>query len=480
MSLRTEMSWSVAGTAAPKREVEGRAARVVLLGRWDGQLASEHAREPHERAVRPVALTLENFDALMAQCVPVVHTAVGPVSPQGFEAMHPDDLVQHVPLLQQLMALRRQLRDPAQFEGAARIVRAWQGAPSAGAVHPTPNTSAASAAALPTASNAASDVDDIERLLGRPHSPPAPANAAANVATPASANAAALVLDQWVARMVSPSLAPQAPAQSEALIEVVNQALAAALTALLHDARWQAFESLWRGADWLMRRLDTDQLAAITLVDLSWAELAQDLAAGRVSPALATALKDSGDEEAPVLTHVLVHEGIHLDELSMAAVGALVEQIKPSGAQLLACPKLQQFFDRQGAFLPQTQAAWDACLAAAGTALQMLAPRFVLRQPYGPGSDPLSWLAYREPLTRADGDAMLWGHPAWLVLADTLGGGDGVVADLPHVVMDDQDGAGSRLLVTEWPLNATLAELLRQFGVRAVLAHASRAAVRLC
>jgi hypothetical protein len=61
-----------------------------------------------------------------------------------------------------------------------------------------------------------------------------------------------------------------------------------------------------------------------------------------------------------------------------------------------------------------------------------------------------------------------------------LGGGGGVVADLPHVVMDDQDGAGSRLLVTEWPLNATLVELLRQFGVRAVLAHASRAAVRLC
>jgi type VI secretion system protein ImpC len=472
MSLRTEMSWSVAGTAAPKREVEGRAARVVLLGRWDGQLAPQHAREPHERAARPVALTLENFDALMAQCVPVVNTAVGPVSPQGLEAMHPDELVQHVPLLQQLMALRRQLRDPAQFEGAARIVRAWQGAPSVGAVHPTPNTSAASPAALPTASNAASDADDIERLLGRPVSPPVPANSAAN--------AAASVLDQWVARMVSPSLAPQAPAQSEALIEVVNQALAAALTALLHDARWQAFESLWRGADWLMRRLDSDQLAAITLVDLSWAELAQDLAAGRVSPALTTALKVSGDEEASVLTHVLVHEGIHLDELSMAAVGALVELIKPCGAQLLACPKLQQFFDRQGALLPQTQAVWDACRTAAGTALQMVAPRFVLRQPYGPGSDPLSWLAYREPLTRADGDAMLWGHPAWLVLADTLGGGGGVVADLPHVVMDDQDGAGSRLLVTEWPLNATLVELLRQFGVRAVLAHASRAAVRLC
>jgi type VI secretion system protein ImpC len=472
MSLRTEMTWSVAGAAAQKREAEGRPARVVVLGCWDGQLSPEHARETHERAARPAALTLEKFDALMAQCVPVVHTAVGPVSPQGFEAMHPDELVQHVPLLQQLMALRRQLRDPAQFEGAARIVRAWQSAPSAGAVHPTPNASAASPTALPSASNAASAADDIERLLGRPVSPAAPSNSAAN--------AAALVLDQWVARMVSPSLAPQAPAQSEALIEVVNQALAAALTALLHDARWQAFESLWRGADWLLRRLDTDQLAAITLVDLSWAELAQDLAAGRVSPALAAALMSTSDDEAPLLTHVIVHEGIQLDELSIAALGALVEQIKPSGAQLLACPNLQQFFDRQGALLPQTQAAWDACRAAAGTALQMVAPRFVLRQPYGPGSDPLSWLEYREPLTRADGDALLWGHPAWLVLADTLEGGDGVVADLPHVVMDDQDGAGSRLLVTEWPLNATLADLLCQFGVRAVLAHASRAAVRLC
>jgi type VI secretion system protein ImpC len=468
MSLRTEMTWSVAGAAAQKREAEGRPARVVVLGRWDGQVAPEQAREPHERPARPVAVTLEHFDALMAQCVPLVHTAVGPVSPQGFEAMHPDELVQHVPLLQQLMALRRQLRDPAQFEGAARMVRAWQGAPAGAAVSAAVASTASTA---PEASASASAADDIERLLGRPVSAP-------TASVPA--DAAASVLDQWVARMVAPSLAPQAPAQSEALIDVVNQALSAALTALLHDARWQAFESLWRGADWLLRRLDEDQLAAVTLVDLSWAELSQDLSAGRVSPALAAALKASDDDEAPVLTHVVVHETVQLDEPAMAALAALVSLVKPSGAQVLACPGLQQFFDRQGALLPQTQLAWDACRAAAGPALQMVAPRFVLRQPYGPGSDPLSWLDYREPLARATGDALLWGHPAWLVLADTLGGGPGVVADLPHVVMDEQDGSGSRLLTTEWPLNATLAELLGQFGVRAVLAHASRASVRLC
>jgi len=464
MSLRTEMTWSVAGTAAQKRKLEGRPARVVVLGRWDGQVAPEHAREPHERAARPLALTLDHFDALMAQGVPLVHTAVGPVSPLGFDAMHPDELVQHVPLLQQLMALRRQLRDPAQFEAAARIVRAWQGAPAASAVAP-----AAPVAAPANAHASAGAADDIERLLGRP----------ASAAAQAPADAAASVLDQWVASMVGPSLAPQAPAQSEALIEVVNHALSAALTALLHDSRWQAFESLWRGADWLLRRLDTDQLATITLIDTSWAELAHDLAAGRVSPALAAALKVVDDDEAPMLTHVVVHESIQLDEPAISALGHLVALVQPTGAQVLACPNLQQFFDRQGALLPQTQAAWDACRALAGTALQMVAPRFVLRQPYGPGSDPLSWLDYREPLTRADGDALLWGHPAWLALVDTLGGGSGVVADLPHVVIDEQDGSGSRLLTTEWPLNATLADLLGQFGVRAVVAHASRAAVQL-
>jgi type VI secretion system protein ImpC len=180
-----------------------------------------------------------------------------------------------------------------------------------------------------------------------------------------------------------------------------------------------------------------------------------------------------------MLTNVVVHESIQLDKPAIAALSALVAIVQPSGAQVLACPNLQQFFDRQGALLPETQTAWDACRALSGNALEMVAPRFVLRQPYGPGSDPLSWLDYREPLSRAEGDALLWGHPAWLLLADTLGGGSGLVADLPHVVINEQDGSGSRLLTTEWPLNATLAGLLGQFGVRAVVAHASRAAVQL-
>jgi len=448
-------SVSATSRTSARRLQTGQPARVVVIGRFNGATLPADARAPEDRRTRAVRLTLDQLDDQIRELAPLVQTAVGPVSITSVESMHPDELVRHVPLLSQLMTLRRQLRDPAQFEAAARIVRAWQGVPAEAPAQP---------AAQPAAPAATDASDDIARLLGRPPT-----------AAPAPAP-----MDQWVADMVKPHLAPQAPAQSGALIEVVNQALSAALSGLLHDARWQSAESFWRGVDWLLRRVDDDQLAHITLVDLSWAELSQDLRAGQVSAALQAALVvNLDDEDGPVLTHVLVQDQIALDEDAIAALSTLASVVQLSGAQAVANPSLQQFFDRQGALLPDTQAAWDLCRQKAGGSLLMVAPRFVMRQPYGPGSDPLDWLDYREPLAHAQGDAILWGNPGWLCLADELGGGQGTVAELPHVLVDEQDGAGARLVTTEWPLNQTLADMLAQFGVRAVVGHASRPMVQL-
>lgn len=446
-----ELSVNAKSRTSARRLQTGQPARVVVIGRFNGATSPADARAPEDRRTRAVRLTLDQLDDQLCELAPLVQTAVGPVGISSVESMHPDELVRHVPLLSQLMTLRRQLRDPAQFESAARIVRAWQGVPAEAAAQP----------AAPAVTDAS---DDIARLLGRPPT-----------AAPAPAP-----MDQWVADMVKPHLAPQAPAQSGALIEVVNQALSAALSGLLHDARWQSAESFWRGVDWLLRRVDDDQLAHITLVDLSWAELSQDLRAGQVSAALQAALVvNLDDEEGPELTHVLVQDQIALDEDAIAALSTLASVVQLSGAQAVANPSLQQFFDRQGALLPDTQAAWDQCRQKAGGSLLMVAPRFVMRQPYGPGSDPLDWLDYREPLAHAQGDAILWGNPGWLCLADELGGGQGTVAELPHVLVDEQDGAGARLVTTEWPLNQTLADMLAQFGVRAVVGHASRPMVQL-
>lgn len=454
LSVNSKSVSATTGSAAHRVQT-GQPARVVVIGRFNGATLPADARSPEDRRTRAVRLTLDQLDEQLQALAPLVQTAVGPVGITSIESMHPDELVRHVPLLSQLMTLRRQLRDPAQFEAAARIVRAWQGVPAEASATP------GAPPAAPTATDAS---DDIARLLGRPPTArPVPAP-----------------MDQWVADIVKPHLAPQAPAQSEALIEVVNQALSAALSGLLHDARWQSAESFWRGVDWLLRRVDDDQLAHITLVDLSWAELSEDLRAGQVSAALQAALVvNLDDDDGPVLTHVLVHDQVILDEDAIAALGTLASVVQLSGAQAVANPSLQQFFDRHGALLPDTQVAWDQCRQKAGGSLLMVAPRFVMRQPYGPGSDPLDWLDYREPLAHAQGDAILWGNPGWLCLADELCGGQGTVADLPHVLVDEQDGSGARLVTTEWPLNQTLADLLAQFGVRAVVGHASRPMVQL-
>ncbi len=454
---RTGIELSVSGKSPgqARRQSEGRAARVIVIGRWDGGVASGQVRPPEDRVGRPVRVSLDTLEAQLDALAPTVPTAIGPVSLRSIEALHPDELVQHVPLLQQLMNLRRQLRDPAQFEAAARVVSAWQGAPAA----------PAAAAAKPASSAAATN--DIERLLGRPASAPAAPSAQAEI-------------DRWVADAVRPHLAPQAPAHSEALIGVVNQALTAALTRLLHDPRWQAAEALWRGVDWLLRQVGDEQLDHLSLVDLSWAELSGDLLEGRVPDSLRVALQvRADDDEAPLLTHVLIHDQIQLDPLGIASLGALAQPLGQMGAQLVACPALGQFFDRGGVLQADTQAAWDACRREAGDALAMVAPRFVLRQPYGPGSDPLSWLDYSEPLASERGDAILWGNAGWLTLSNELNDGPGTVADLPHVLSQDPDGGGAKLITTEWALTQALADMLSQFGVLPVIGHASRPMVRL-
>ena len=460
MTMRTGISLSVSGKhpGQAHREAQGQAARVIVIGRWDGGTGPAQVRPPEDRVARPVRITLDTLDEQLEALTPVVPTAIGPVSVRGIDSLHPDELAQRVPLLQQLMTLRRQLRDPAQFEAAACVVSAWQGAPAA---------PSSSAQAVPAAQVQAGAATDIERLLGRPASAPQPAAGGAE-------------MDRWVADMIRPHLAPQPPAHGEALIGLVNQALCAALTALLHDPRWQAAESLWRGVDWLLRQVGDDQLAHLSLIDLSWAELSGDLLAGRVPDSLRVALQvRADDDESPVLTHVLIHDQIQLDPLGIAALGALAQPLGQIGAQLVACPALGQFFDRGGVLQAETQAAWDECRQSAGDALAMVAPRFVMRQPYGPGSDPLSWLDYAEPTVSAGGDAILWGNAGWLALSDELVYGLGTVADLPHVLSQDPDGGGSKLITTEWALNQALADMLSQFGVLPVIGHASRPMVRL-
>ena len=59
----------------------------------------------------------------------------------------------------------------------------------------------------------------------------------------------------------------------------VDEALSDAMRAVLHHPDFQNAESLWRGVDFLLRRLETSHQLQVHLIDLSAEELAADLSA---------------------------------------------------------------------------------------------------------------------------------------------------------------------------------------------------------
>ena len=113
--------------------------------------------------------------------------------------------------------------------------------------------------------------------------------------------------------------------------------------------------------------------------------------------------------------------------------------------------------------------------------LALLAPRFMLRHPYGKKSDPISAFAFEEFTPEEGLRGMLWGHPA--LLAATLlaapGGNTLSVGDLPFHYVVDGDGDQVALPTTERLINLAAAEMLRRVGIDALMAHKGQPELRI-
>ena len=113
--------------------------------------------------------------------------------------------------------------------------------------------------------------------------------------------------------------------------------------------------------------------------------------------------------------------------------------------------------------------------------LALLAPRFMLRHPYGKKSDPISAFAFEEFTPEEGLRGMLWGHPA-LLAATVLAAPSGStlsVGDLPFHYVVDGDGDQVALPTTERLVNLAAAEMLRRVGIDALMAHKGQPELRI-
>jgi type VI secretion system protein ImpC len=256
------------------------------------------------------------------------------------------------------------------------------------------------------------------------------------------------------------------------------------MRAVLHQPDFQNAESLWRGVDFLLRRLETSHQLQVHLIDLSAEELAADLSA-------VTDLSESGLYKLLVEKPSQDADGgysyicgayhfdatpPHADLLGRAALVAA-----HAGAPFITAINTDPFTDRKEPPHRLVREAFAALKEMPDASfLGLIGPRFLLRHPYGKRSDPISSFAMEE-FTNEDGlRGMLWGHPSLLAMCVlAVRGGQMAINDLPFHHYVDADGDSVALPCTDRLINTNASAMLRGYGINGVMAHKGEALVRL-
>lgn len=380
---------------------------------------------------RPITkVDLDNLDAVLARVAPAVqlaaHAGGERVEIRSYDHFHPDHLVDTLAVFGRLRGLRTRLNHPSTFAAA---VAELQG--DAGSV------TGASTQASPEATGAG----DIDRLLGRRTDP----TSSASVSEPASApltaqDAVASLIRQAVAPHVVPAPSPQVPQ----MLAAIDAAMTDLLRAVLHDPGFQAVESTWRAVQWLVTTLELDETLELHLLHVTRTELGTE---ARPDAALwrrlveREARVDDGFNASALIVGFSFGPGA--DDVSVIeALGGLGEALQApvvagASAACLGITSIAAQPDPRD-WLPlaaDSAARWTALRThPAAQHIGLVAPRFLLRLPYGQKTDPIASFRFEEQPPTPRHETFLWGCGAYAAA---------VVVSRVLAPEADTDGAGT-------------------------------------
>jgi type VI secretion system protein ImpC len=474
--MRYEVSFGSI-SRAPRAASAGAKFRLALLGDFSGRANAGRLETGAALAARkPIKVDVDNIDQVIERmqlslALPLAEDDGAVVVPiRNLDDFHPDQLAENVELFEQLLDLRRRLGSRTGFDRAAKEVLSWSG----GAPLPRAPRKARGAAV-------ASDcrLSDFARLVGRP----------------AVADAEEASVDDLIRRLVAPYIQPKRDARQDQLIARVDEALSGAMRRVLHHPDFQAAEAIWRGVEFLVRRIETGERMEIVLYDVSAEEFAADIAA-------TDALEETGlygmlveqpalDAAQGRLSAIIGLYGFelappHADllgrvaRIAAAARAPFVAGIDPDALKI-------RFHDQH----PLIKDAWSALHGLPEAAyLGLAAPRFLLRPPYGRKSDPIDAFSFEEFTPQGGLGAMLWGHPAllsglllaenWLQQGKAMRLGTVMgVGEMPYFVYAGADGDQVALPCTERLYTEREAVQVATYRVMPLLSLRGRPEVRL-
>jgi type VI secretion system protein ImpC len=478
-----EIKIAVDGDTSLARPLPETPFRVLLLGDFSG-----HGRKQPLPARQPTLVDRDNFDDIVAALYPELKLRLeddelATVQFSELDDFHPDRLFEHVDMFRKLREMRARLADPATFADAAAEL--GLPGPAAKPHEPAqPTTPQASPFAL------GSLLDEmIEQTEAR-----------AQTRAPAESD-----LQKFVRRVTEPHLISAPDPQQSEIVGLIDRALGAQMRALLHVPEFQALEAAWRAVFLLVRRIDTDEMLKLYLVDLSKDELAADL-------------NSSSDLRSTCTHRLLAEDAINSfgGEPWAAIVGNYTFAATPAEAELLgrlakiahaaaapflaaASPALlggESFSatpnagDWTASADSESASAWTALRALPeANAVGLAIPRFLLRLPYGKETDPSESFSFEEMPGKPKHEDYLWGNPAFvcaLLLAQSFSesGWDlrpGQRAELDHLPVHiyQHDGASEVKPCAEALMTVDTANQIMESGLMPLASVKGKDEVRL-
>jgi type VI secretion system protein ImpC len=375
---------SVSGARRSAQRTDESPFRILVLGDFSGR-GSRGVLEGI-KGRRPLLVDFDKFDAVMVKTGP----RLGVELPQGeklgmtfsrLDDFHPDRIWEQTEFFAPHRKMRAELTNPATFASAMAALK------SEGSAEPGP----------PSADEAA---DLWKQLTDLPASKPA---------SPKSSAAVDSLIKQ---AMAGHTVSGPDPRQADT-IAAFDNAVSGQMQALLHHPAFQALEAAWRGVDFLLRNLDTDETLEVCLLDVSRAELAADLRSeGSVSGLVEIIVEQPvGTRPWTVIAGLFSFEPDNDDDADLLARLAHVAAAAKAPLIAGAGPRFLEI--AQARTEGETPAVWETVrgLPAVRHA-GLVAPRFLLRLPYGKGTDAIDHFEFEEMPPKMEPNALLWGNPS--------------------------------------------------------------------
>ena len=376
--------------------------RILVLADMAGVSSS---RAPLSNR-RSIAVDRDDFDEVMRKVAPAVNVRRNTITFRELDDFHPDQLWRRLPLFDELRSLRDRLDQPSTFESAARELL--------GETQPKPQ---------PRTSGGSLLEEMLEDVEG-----PAPAGTPPLQFAPARDE-----LREHIRRIVMPHIVPNEDPRKMELSEKVEQAATELMREILHDPAFQAMEATWRALHFLVQRLETGSQLYVRVFDVTRAELAAELETenGALHRLLVEKPRDDG---AP--WSVLVGDytfGPSADDVGL--LNRMAALARRAGAPFVAAGDPQiagaPGFDREPDPAEWTRAdtpEWSRLRNSSDAQfIGLVAPRFLIRMPYGEDSDSTEVISFEEmtaPPRHAD---YLWANGAYaaaLLLAESYASED--------------------------------------------------------